>query len=202
MLRCGLDVVKRFRLRRGDARLRIVTTVRNASERNVNFSWTHHPALGGDLLDGNARLWLPERQAGITRHDGNGTATGNGNGNGDQVNAHSCRPGWTPIDTLLPAPGEPDRFVTFANARTGEAALASGGGGGVTVRLRWDAMKFPHLWLWCARRDSIVCVTPEPSTTYLPELGPHGRPEILRLLERGESFSARLEMSVSAAVTA
>jgi hypothetical protein len=96
---------------------------------------------------------------------------------------------------LLPQPGEPDRFATFANARVGEAALASETRG-VGVRLRWDAAKFPHLWLWCARRESIVCVTPEPSTTYLPELGPDPRPEILRPLDSGESVRARLEMAV------
>jgi hypothetical protein len=200
--RCGLRAVKRFRLRRGDARLRIVTTVVNESGRDVSFSWTQHPALGGDLLTDDARLWLPERQAGVTRRDGN--ANGNGSGSGSHADdstsgtgLHSLRAGWTPISVLLPQPGTPDRFVTFANARAGEAALASDRRG-VGVRLRWDAAKFPHLWLWCARRGSICCVTPEPSTTYLPELGADPRPEILRPLARGRSVAARLEMTVFA----
>jgi len=195
--RCGLHALKRFRLRRGDGSLRIMTTVRNEIGRDVSFSWTQHPALGGDLLDTNARLWLPERQAGITRHGGDGTGGGNGmgDGNGNELSSLSCDAGWAPVDTLLPPPGQPDRFVTFANARTGEATLASDARG-VAVRLRWDAAIFPHLWLWCARRDAITCVTPEPSTTYLPELSPRPRPEILRLLRSGESIAARLEMSV------
>ena len=211
MPRAGLYAVKRFRLRRGDARLRVETTVRNARAHDVSFSWTQHPALGGDLLTAGSRVWLPERRAGITRLDGNasgnGNANGNGNGSGDgdgdhrEVTFRSCGAGWTSFDLLLPPPGDPDRFLTFAGARTGEAALASsGGGGGVGVRLRWDLAKFPHLWLWCARRDAITCVAPEPSTTYLPELGPRPGAEILRMLKRDESVSAWLEFSVFAPV--
>ena len=56
---------------------------------------------------------------------------------------------------------------------------------------------FLHVCIYrLPRRESIVCVTPEPSTTYLPELRPDPRPEILRPLERGDSVSARLEMAV------
>jgi hypothetical protein len=154
------------------------------------------PGPGGDLLTGDARLWLPARDAGITRHDGDGT--GNGNGNGNDASFDSCRAGWVAVETLLPAPGEPDVFVTFANVGAGAVALASDARK-AGVRLRWDAATFPHLWLWRARRKSITCVAPEPSTTYLPELGPHPRPEILRLLRRGESCTARLELVAFAA---
>lgn len=186
--RCGLEVVKRFGLRRGRAALRVETTVRNASGRPVSLSWTQHPALGGDLLDESSRVLLPGGQRRVRRRQRAPRADGNGVGCTDAASA--C---WVGAETLLPTTSE-DEFMTFAHIECGEAALLSSARG-VGVRLRWDPIAYPHAWLWCARRKSLCCVAVEPSTTYLPEMNPRPESEILHLLRPGERMRAWVELS-------
>lgn len=186
--RCGLDVVKRFGIRRRKAALRVETTIRNTSGRSVSLSWTQHPALGGDLLDDSSRVLLPGGQRRVRRGDHGPRADGNGIGCIDGTPAH-----WVGADALLPTCSE-DEFVTFANVECGDAALLSSARG-VGVRLRWDATSFPHAWLWCARRKSLCCVAVEPSTTYLPEMSSRPESEILHLLRPGDRMRAWVELS-------
>jgi hypothetical protein len=186
--RSGLDVVKRFGVRRGSGTLRVETTVRNASGRGVRLHWTQHPALGGDLLDDSSRVRLPGGQARARRDAPDGPGEGNGTG---------AATGWFAAGALLPPAGSPDRFTTFADVERGAATLFSPARG-VGVAVRWDAGVFPHAWLWCARRDPICCVAVEPSTTYLPEMIPHAEPYVPRLLRPGESMHAWVELSTFA----
>ncbi|HEV2292838.1 MAG TPA: DUF4432 family protein, partial [Tepidisphaeraceae bacterium] len=189
---CELDVVKRFGVRRQSATLRVETTVKNTSGRSVRLSWTQHPALGGDLLDDAARVWLPGGEPRVRRrnpgHQDNGE-----DGHSSHSSCTEAALGWRSADALLPTCSA-DAFMTFADVERADAALLSDARG-VGVRLRWDALTFPHAWLWCARRDSICCIAVEPSTTYLPETGPRPEPEILHLLRPGDSIRTWVELS-------
>ena len=186
--RCGLEVAKRFVIRRGVAALLVQTTVRNVSGRDVRLSWTQHPALGGDLLDDTSRVLLPGGRLVANRE---GQESGSGGSVAGCVSDKADH--WLSARALLPT-GSADSFRTFANVERSHAALLSHAWG-VGVKLRWDKVTFPHAWLWSARRESICCIAVEPSTTYLPEMsGCPGSP-ILQLLQPGDSLSTWVELS-------
>ena len=187
--RCGLEVVKRFVIRRGVPALSVRTTVRNVSGRDVWLSWTQHPALGGDLLDDTSRVLLPGGRLSAKRDE-----QGLGCGGSVCGCVTDTAEDWISAKALLPS-GCADSFVTFANVERSHAALLSRARG-VGVKLRWDRATFPHAWLWSARRKSICCIAVEPSTTYLPEMsGSPGSP-ILQLLRPEDSLSTWVELSV------
>lgn len=201
--RSRLEVLKRFALRRYSAALRVETTIRNTSGRDVRLSWTQHPALGGDLMDDSSRVYLPGGHARVRREaDGRHVAVGgndrpvaSGAASAAAAAGDGAGSGWVTAGALGPATaGSPDAFVTFANVARGEAALLSRAQG-LGVRLRWDAAFFPHAWLWCARRDAISCVAVEPSTTYLPELVSDAGAEVMDLLRAGDSLRTSLAIS-------
>jgi hypothetical protein len=184
--RCGLEVAKRFVIRRGVPALMVHTTVRNVSGRDVRLSWTQHPAWGGDLLDDTSRVLLP-----------GGRPVGNREEQGPSCGGSVAVPDpaehWLSAKALLPT-GCADSFLTFANVERSHAALLSPAWG-VGVNLRWDRATFPHAWLWSARRESICCIAVEPSTTYLPEMSGCTASPILQLLQPGHSLSTWVELS-------
>jgi hypothetical protein len=186
--RSKLEMVKRFAVRRGLATVRVDTTIRNAGSRDLHFSWTQHPAMGGDLLDDNTLLLLPGGRKCLSRSaDGRYSDVPDDCGCG-AASRHWIRAGPIQADT------SEDVFQTFAHVQHCDAALLSGTRG-VGVRLRWDRKTFPHAWLWCARRPLIRCVAVEPSSTCLPELAPRPQPPMLHLLPPGKSMRTWVELS-------
>ena len=186
--RCGLEVAKRFVIRRGVAALLVQTTVRNVSGRDVRLSWTQHPALGGDLLDDTSRVLLPGGRLTVNREEQESGCRGSAAGSIRETADH-----WLSANALLPE-GRADSFLTFANVERPHASLLSPKWG-VGVSLRWDVAMYPHAWFWSARRESICCIAAEPSTTYLPEMsGCPGSP-ILQLLQPADSLSTWVELS-------
>ena len=118
--RCGLEVAKRFGVRRGVAALRVQTTV---SSRDVWLSWTQHPALGGDLLDDTSRVWLPGGEARVRRQgDGSyidSSRTGGGGGSG------SAAARWVEADAVVPAAGSPEATPCGKRSRRSFGASAA-----------------------------------------------------------------------------
>jgi hypothetical protein len=182
--RTGLEVRKRFGIRREHPSLSVQSSVTNASSRTIHFSWTQHPALGGDLLTAGARVWLPGGRVQFRRD----------HADTQQQPAPEERPGWIDAAALLPREGQHDRFVTLANLPRGEAAMASDVLR-LCARIRWDAATFQHAWIWSARRASMRCIAIEPSTTCLRELNTGDEPWMSHHMKAGESIRTWTELA-------
>jgi hypothetical protein len=181
----GLAVDKQFSVRRGEPAVRVDTTIRNASDREIRLAWTQHPALGGDLLD--------DEHAFVRLTGGRRRATRDADGNGVTSGATT----WRRAEQHLPANGSPDRFTTFSDVERNQVELANTALS-LGVRLRWDAAVFRHAWLWSANRAEIRCIAMEPSTTYLPEMLARPVREPYLMLPAGDSIESWVEISTFA----
>jgi hypothetical protein len=188
---CGLEVVKRFTVRRGWGELRVETTLRNVAAHDLWISWTQHPALGGDLLDETARLQLPGGRLRATRNASQS--------DGDRfARTNNLSPtSWIQFDPMTGAAGRngDDSFVTFGDIERGQAILANDRLG-LAAKLRWDRATFPNAWLWCTSGEAIRAVAVEPSTTCLPEMALPPEPESLRLLRAGQTLRSWVSLAV------
>jgi galactose mutarotase-like enzyme len=189
-----LPVTFRREVALAGAALRITETVRDTGAAPVALMWSHHPALGGDLLaDGeaalasNATYWWPDDQA---EHVGPA--------------AHVTGGSWPPVDEAAPwariEPGLARLAYLGGFPETAWASLRRPDGRGVL--LAWDATVMPAMWLWVETggttgwpwHGSTTVVGLEPATTTPARGLATARPEDLLVLAPGAQRTARIAL--------
>ncbi|MEA5118633.1 MAG: DUF4432 family protein [Propionicimonas sp.] len=114
--------------------------LRNCAERPVEFMWTQHPGLGGDLLAGPVTI---DTNASAVRLDNRATVGGLAASPGDvgiwpRVGAADLR---HPVEgTALLGYLSDFNAVPWVSVTREDGALG--------VRLTWDAEIYPYCWLW------------------------------------------------------
>ncbi|MFF1876355.1 DUF4432 family protein [Leifsonia sp. NPDC058230] len=177
------------------ATITVTDTLTNLSDVTIGLDYSHHPALGGPLLDGPCVI-----ETGATRFVSDperATALAAG---ATFDWPHAADASGEPVDlAAVPAPGSRRELFGWLDGFAQPFATIVNPGLGLGVRLDWDGALLPYAWLWQElnqtdafpwyRRARVLAIEP----ASVPTSGPD-RASTLRL---GPGASARIPVSIT-----
>ncbi len=134
-----------MRLRPGSALLEISETATNEGRQPLDFMWGHHPVFGPPLLEPGSRLDV----AGGTVHPMS-EATGAFQPSGEPTPwpEYIGTDGEREDLSIIPEPDVRHISELYVDGLTEGAVTLVNPRLGLGVRLRWDILVLPYLWLW------------------------------------------------------
>lgn len=145
LLRSPLEVVRLVQLVGGT--LSVTETVTNVGQHAITGVWGHHPAFGAPLVAAGAVLACGARR--VVVDDVRTTAAGDLAVAGEGAWPHVPGRHGGEVDLrAVPAGGPPcERMAYLTGFDRGWASITNDALG-LRARLDWDAVVFPHAWLW------------------------------------------------------
>ncbi|MFI6485606.1 DUF4432 family protein, partial [Nonomuraea sp. NPDC050663] len=136
--RLPFEVEKVFRLRSGESRLGMNSTVRNLSEQALEAMWGQHIVFGAPFLRPGCTIVLPDGVEVIPH-------TGPLNASGRRVESRGTWPVVGGVDlSVVPEPGTASDIVYLTGFDEGWYEVR----GTVAMRVEWDSRVLPYLWMW------------------------------------------------------
>ncbi|GAA4050772.1 DUF4432 family protein [Nonomuraea soli] len=136
--RLPFEVEKVFRLRSGESRLGMNSTVRNLSGQALEAMWGQHIVFGAPFLRPGCTIVLPEGVEVIPH-------TAPLNASGRRVESGGTWPVVGGVDlSVVPEAGTASDIVYLTGFDEGRYEVR----GTVAMRVEWDARVLPYLWMW------------------------------------------------------
>lgn len=188
-------VEKRIELRDGAAAFTIKEQVTNVGTDTVRFTWTHHPAFGGDFLDERVEVMLPPCKAfNVGRYEADREK---GLGAFEEEVESVTLPSGRKYNLLKVNPrGEGEGcYITLKDLEVPMAGLYNPDKS-LGVQLEWDKKAFPYLRYWSCNTEKIYTVALEPSSSYFSHMDDSIRHNAFLSLGVGERLETWIKCSV------
>jgi hypothetical protein len=157
-----LFVEKTFILKQGDCRLFIGERIRNQGSSAIQFTWTQHPAFGGQFLDENVSIEVPECVAFHPRNYDRAYKTDLSRYE-EPIDQITLSDGSSRnIQEVLPKHSNEQFFIVLKNIREPWAKLVNRKKK-IGIRLQWQLDAFPFIRYWSNNVSTMYTVGIEPS---------------------------------------
>jgi hypothetical protein len=188
-VRTPFHLVKTFRLRRGEAVLRISERITNESGQDVDFTWGHHPAFGWPFIDESCRIDVPDCI--IRTYSEYTPATSRLKPEQESRWPIAEGRGGDAVDlSRVPGPQSASHDMAFLEGINDGWYAVTNTALRIGFGLRYPADTFKHLWYWQVSRGGTDY--PWWSSTYNLALEPCATlPVLARAAARGSSLRLR-----------
>ena len=122
----------------------IVDTLTNLSTTPLEFDYSHHPAFGGEFLDGNCRI-----ETGARRFTSDTQTTSIRDPGSEYEWPFAMSTSGDRVDLReIPGPGTSRELFGWLHDFTNHWASITNVDLGLTARIEWDGEKLPYAWVW------------------------------------------------------
>ncbi|NHN29841.1 DUF4432 family protein [Paenibacillus agricola] len=190
-----LYIEKSFTLKRGDSHLYIGIRIRNQGSSAVKFTWTQHPAFGGQFLDENVTIEVPDCVAFHPRSYDRAFKDDLARFE-EPIDRITLPSGNTRnIQEVMPKNSNEQFFIVLKNIREPWAKLINHKKG-VGVLLKWQLDAFPYIRYWSNNVSTMYTIGIEPSNDAFSSFDDSLEHGTFRELQPNEEYATMLQCEI------